>query len=78
MSLHECRWRDGLQCMQLHLKLLELCDDALSYSALCYWNRQFFMGREYVEDAKMTGRTTDFSVQRRIQSTLEEMPFASV
>jgi hypothetical protein len=71
--------RDGLQCRQIHLKLLELYgDDALSYSEACYWSRQGLMDREDVEGARRTGRSTDFSVQPRIQSKLQEIPFASV
>jgi hypothetical protein len=70
---------DNLQCRQIHFKLLELDgDDALSYSEVCYWNQQFLMGPEYVEDARRTARAPDFSVQLRIQSALEEMPLASV
>jgi hypothetical protein len=71
--------RDGLQCRQIYLKLVELCgNDALSYSEVCYWSQQFFIGRESVEDAKRTHRPSDFSIQLRIQSAHEEMPHASV
>jgi hypothetical protein len=59
--------RDGLQCRQIQIKLLKLYgDDVLSYSKVCHWSRQFLMGREYVEDARRTGRPPDFSVQLRI------------
>jgi hypothetical protein len=70
---------DGLQCKQIPLKLLELYDDyALSYSQMCYQSRHSLMGREYVEDARRTGRRSDFGIQLRIQSGLEELPHASV
>jgi hypothetical protein len=70
--------RDDLECRQLHLKLFELCgDDALSYSEVCYWSRQFLMGWKYVEDPRRTLRPPGFSVQLRIQSALEEMTLAS-
>jgi hypothetical protein len=71
--------RGGLQCRQIHLELLELYgDDAVSYSAVCYWNRQFLIAREYVEDARRVGRQPDFDVQLRIRNALEEIPLASV
>jgi hypothetical protein len=48
--------RDGLQCKRLHLNLVELYgDDALSYSEVRYWSRQFLIDWEYVEDARRTG-----------------------
>jgi hypothetical protein len=71
--------RDGLQCRQIHFKLLEVDgDEALSYVEVCDWSGQFLMGRKYVEDARRTGRSRDFSVQLRIQSAVEQMPRASV
>jgi hypothetical protein len=36
------------------------------------------MGREYVEDARRTGRPPDFSVQLRIQNVFDEGPLTSV
>jgi hypothetical protein len=71
--------RDDLQCRKIHLKLLELDDDdALSYSEVCCWSWQFLMGREYIENKRRTDRPSDFTVQLRIQTALEEVPFASV
>jgi hypothetical protein len=36
------------------------------------------MGREYVEDARRTGRRSDFNCHRRIREALEEWPIASI
>jgi hypothetical protein len=70
---------DAPQCMQIHVKLFELYGrDALSYSEVCYWNRQFIMGREYVEDARRDVRPPDVGIQLCFQKALEEMPLASV
>jgi hypothetical protein len=64
---------DGLQCRKIHHKLLELYgDDALFYSEMCYWSRQFLMGREYAEDARRTGRSANFGGQLRIQNAIGE------
>jgi hypothetical protein len=55
--------RDGRQCRQIHLKLLELYGgDALSYLEVCYWSRQFLLDRDRVEGARRTGRPPDFIV----------------
>jgi hypothetical protein len=70
--------RDGLQCRQIHLKLLELySDDALSYSEEYFWSWQFLMDREYIKDAE-DWPTPDFSVQLRIQGALRETLLAFV
>jgi len=52
--------------------------EALSYSEVCYWMREFARGREQVEDARRSGRPPDFICHSRIQAALEEMPNASV
>jgi hypothetical protein len=73
------RRQNGLRCMQIHFKLLKLyAGNALSYSEVCYWSRQFLMGREYVEDARRTSQPLDLGFRLRIQSALEKLPLASV
>jgi hypothetical protein len=62
--------RDCPPCKQMHPKLLGLYGgDALSYSEVCYWSRQFLMGREYVEDAGRTERLliSVFSFEIRVR-----------
>jgi hypothetical protein len=47
--------QDVLQCKKIHFRLLELHgDDALSYSEVCSWSRQFLFGWENVENARKT------------------------
>jgi hypothetical protein len=71
--------QNGLWCMQIHFKLLELyADNALSYSEVCSWSRQFLIDREYVEDARRTDQPPDLGFRLRIQSALEKLPIASV
>jgi hypothetical protein len=51
---------EGVQWEQLQLQLLELYgDDILSHWEMCYWSRQFLLGREYAEEARMTVRFQD-------------------
>jgi hypothetical protein len=53
--------QNSLQFKRICLKLPELYgDDALSYSAVCHWSREFLMDRKSVEDARRTGRPPDF------------------
>jgi hypothetical protein len=55
----------------MHPKLLGLYDgEALSYSEVCDWSRQFLMGPEHVEDARRTGQPADFGIQLQIQSVV--------
>jgi hypothetical protein len=73
----EIRRRDGLQCRQIHLKLLELYgDDAISYWEVCSWSWQFLMNRQYLEDAKKTGRPpiSAFSFEFRVHSKRCRLP----
>jgi hypothetical protein len=59
---------EGLTSKEIHSKLLLLYGtEGLSYSKVGYWRRQFSMGREYVEDARRTGRPPDFNWHRRIR-----------
>jgi hypothetical protein len=51
--------------------------EALNYSEVCYWMREFAPDREQVEDARRSGRTLDFICHSRIQPVAEEMLNAS-
>jgi hypothetical protein len=45
--------RESLQCKPSHPELVEpYGGDALSYSEVCYWRRQFLMGRKCDEERK--------------------------
>jgi hypothetical protein len=52
--------------------------EALSYSEVCYWMREFAQGREDVEDARRSGRLPDLICHSKMQAVRHEMPNASV
>jgi transposase len=70
---------DGLNAIETHQKLVHRYgQNALSYSTVTYWRREFRSGRTDVEDGPRSGRPPDFGSHVRIENVLAEFPNGSV
>jgi hypothetical protein len=72
-------FEDGLEALETHRKLFEHDGrEALSYSSVTFWRREFRAGQQSVEDSPRTGRPPDFGIRLRIESALAVFPNSSV